>query len=46
MSYGPPSAPPMLAKPFAESRSQDETTVKNASNNFIFVFNLMLNHHY
>jgi len=46
MSYGPPSPPPTQAKPFAENKSQDETTVTKASNNFIFVLNFRLIHLY
>lgn len=42
--YGPPSAPPN-AKPFADNRSQDETTVIKAKINLI-LYNFRLNHHY
>ena len=45
MSYGPPSPPlNVLAKPLAENRSQDETAVTKANNNFIFVLNFKLLH--
>ena len=46
MSYGPPSPDPAQAKPFADKRSQDETAVTKASNNFIFVLNFVLNYHF
>ncbi len=46
MSYGPPSPEPIQAKPFADNRSQDETAVTKASNNFIFVFSFKFIHLY
>lgn len=42
MNYGPPSPEPNIAEPFADNRSQDETRVAKANNNFIFVFSFNL----
>lgn len=46
MSYGPPSPEPNEAKPFADNRSQDDTAVTKASNNFIFVLSFKFIHLY